>query len=173
MSTVTKKMVSIEGALSERRRQSRADGSASDFAFVPQELTVQCRSLIERYHRIHGYACLFELLWRADTRAFIENHKALRRIFKKACMARYIQRANSSLLFVATAIMTLEALVRNFSAWGTRFPDTRQRAEELLSASPFSPRVWLMDTYICTPHRAGRIFELRFASRMSDAKRPW
>jgi hypothetical protein len=127
-------------------------GPMPDFAFVPQQLTAQCRSLIESYHRTHGYSCLPDMLWHADSRGLIRSNKELGRIFKKASMARRVRLANSSLLFVATVVMALEALLRNFADWGSQFPEARRKAEMLLGASPPNQRVWFMDTYLSASH---------------------
>jgi hypothetical protein len=133
--------------------EARANASSyvPDLTFVPQELIAQCRSLIERYHNIHGYSRLPDLLWHADSREMIRSHKELKRIFKKASQARYMRQANNSLLLVASVVMAVEALVRNFAAWGTQFPAARLQAEKLLGAHPQSPRVWFMDKYTHAP----------------------
>lgn len=145
--------------------QAVAGDSVPDLTFVPQELTVQCRSLIERYHKIHGYSCLPDMLWYADSREIIQGHKELRKIFKKASMARGMRQANDSLLFVATVIMAVEGLVRNFAAWGAQFPAARQQAGKLLAASPASQRVWFMDTYLHGPHGVDRDTAIGFSLR--------
>jgi hypothetical protein len=118
-----------------------------EFLFVPKELATKCRLLIERYHEINGYLCLSDMLWHSDSRRVIMNHRELRRIFKRAAMARSAKRANYSLLCIATVTMALEILVRDFAAWGTQFPDARQKAEILLGAS-FTRRAWFMDMYL-------------------------
>jgi len=42
-----------------------------DLGFLPNSLTQQCRSLIETYHELHGYACLPDTLWKARLGPFI------------------------------------------------------------------------------------------------------
>lgn len=143
--------------------QANASGLMPDLAFAPQELTSRCRSLIERYHKIHGYSCLPDMLWRADSREIIRSHKELRKIFKKASMARGMRQANNSLLFVAAVIMAVEALARNFAAWGAQFPAARQQAEKLVGASPLSQRVWFMDAYLHAAHGVNYNSALGFA----------
>ena len=48
-----------------------------DFSFLPKSLTVQCRSLIESYHELHGYACLPDMLWKSRLGPFIETHHGI------------------------------------------------------------------------------------------------
>jgi hypothetical protein len=149
--------------------RAATDVSITDFTFVPQELIAKCRSLIEMYHKFHGYSCLPDMLWHADSRGFIQSNKELRRIFKQASMARAVRRTNNVLLFVATVIMALEALARNFAAWGTRFPEARQKAANLLGASAPRVRVWFMDAYLHTPQAVDRNSILIFVPRTIDA----
>lgn len=158
-------MLPLGGVATDIGVQANANGSVRDLTFVPQELTVQCRLMIERYHRIHGYACLPDILWYADSREIIQSQKELRKIFKKASMARGMRQANNSLLFVASVIMAVEGLVRNFAAWGVQFPAARQQAGKLLGASPASQRVWFMDTYLYRPRVADRDSAIGFTLR--------
>lgn len=147
-----------------------ATDSSADFAFVPRELAAQCRSLIERYHRVHGCTCLPDMLWHADSRGLIQSHKELKGIFKKASMARGVKRANSSLLSIATVIVALEALVRNFAGWGAQFPDARQKAEKLLGEAAPGRRVWLMDAYLHVSHGIDRGSVLGLAPLLGDGR---
>ena len=55
-----------------------------DLGALPQALAAQCQSLIESYHEIHGYACLPNMLWRAQFGDFINKHPHLRQILRKA-----------------------------------------------------------------------------------------
>lgn len=115
------------------------------FSFVPEELAVKCDSLIESYHAMYGYFCLADMLWHSDAREFINRHEELQRIIKDASKNRSAKRTNNSLQAVAALIVALELLVRDFAGWGTQFPDAQQEAKKLLDASPFRPRVWLMN----------------------------
>ncbi len=118
------------------------------FSFVPEELVVKCDSLIESYHAMYGYFCLADMLWRADAREFIDRHDELRQAFKDAARKRNAMRANNSLQAIATLIVALEVLVRDFAGWGTQFPDAQQEAKKLLDASPVAPRLWLLNEYL-------------------------
>ena len=44
-----------------------------DLNFLPGNLTKQCRSLIESYHGVHGYACLPDILWKSRLGPFIRS----------------------------------------------------------------------------------------------------
>jgi len=59
-----------------------------DFSFLPNSLTAQCRSLIESYHELHGYTCLPDMLWKARLGPFIEAHRELRHLLRKASTTR-------------------------------------------------------------------------------------
>ena len=96
----------------------------ASFCFVPRELAIQCRQLIESYHTLYGYVGPADMLGLADTRDIIEGHRDLARIFKKA--------SNDGFLLIATTILSVELLARDFSGWGKRFPAARCKAEKVL-----------------------------------------
>lgn len=130
--------------------ESRMEDDAvinSDFEFVPRELAAKCRELIESYHAMHGYGCLLDMLWHSDGRHFVESHCRLMEIFKEASKSRHAKRANSSFLRIATLVVSLEVLGRDYAAWGKRFPEAKRDAETLLGDYPVERRVWFMDKY--------------------------
>ena len=118
------------------------------FKFVPRELSAKCRKLIESYHAIYGYVGLPDMLWLSDARDVIECDRELVQIFRKASKSRGAKRANDSFLHIATAIVSLEVLARDFADWGKRFPDAKQQAEKVLGDYPLRQRSWLMDLYL-------------------------
>jgi hypothetical protein len=131
---------------------TQADGGIgvrSNFRFLPRELSIKCRKLIESYHAIHGYAGLPDMLWLSDARDIIECHGDLTKIFTTASKSRGAKRANDSFLAIATLVVSLEVLARDFAGWGRRFPAAKQTAEKLLRDYPErQQRAWLMDMYL-------------------------
>jgi hypothetical protein len=121
------------------------------FEFVPQELAAKCRKLIESYHAMYGYVGLPDMLWLSDAREVIEANPDLKRVFKKASKSRGARRANDSFLAIATIVVSLEVLARDFASWGKRFPAAKRRAEKLLGDHPSGQRAWLMDLYLYPP----------------------
>ena len=110
-----------------------ADAGAAlgaSFRFIPRELAIKCRRLIESYHAIYGYVGLPDMLWLSDARDIIERDRELTRIFKRAARSRAAKRANDSFLHIATTIVSLEVLARDFSGWGKRFPAAKVRGRE-------------------------------------------
>lgn len=123
-------------------------GQEKPFRFLPKELAVKCRKLLESYHAMHGYVGLPDMLWRSDARDIIECHPELTQIFKKASKLRGAKRANNSFLLIATVVVVLEVLARDFAGWGKQFPTAKREAEKLLGDLPPGQRVWLMDLYL-------------------------
>jgi hypothetical protein len=124
---------------------------ASSFRFIPRELAIKCRRLIESYHAIYGYVGLPDMLWLSDARDIIERDRELTRIFKRAARSRAAKRANDCFLHIATTIVSLEVLARDFSGWGKRFPVAKREAEKVLERLPQLRRTWLMDLYFFPP----------------------
>jgi hypothetical protein len=136
------------GAAALAAKQADIARAQAAFSFVPEELTGKCAELIARYHAANDCACLADMLWHGDARDLLTRNKELKQIFKSSCKIRSTQQANKLLLFVATAVVSLEALARDFAGWGTLYPDAKRRAEETLGGSPLRSRAWLMDTYV-------------------------
>ena len=152
---------SVDTILQAAPKAAPAEGGApisASFRFVPRELSIKCRKLIEAYHAIYGYVGLPDMLWLSDARHIIESHRDLLRVFKTASKARGAKRANASFLLIATTIVSLEVLARDFSGWGKRFPAAKREAEKVLAELPQLRRTWLMDLYLFPPIGVRREF---------------
>jgi hypothetical protein len=140
------------------------------FQFVPKELAAKCRKLIESYHAMYGYVGLADMLWLSDARDVIESHQDLTRIFRKASKSRGAKRANDSLLLIATTIVSIEVLARDFAGWGKRFPAATRQAEKVLGGLPLRQRAWLMDLYLYPPLGVRREFANALAPSTTGAQ---
>jgi hypothetical protein len=123
-------------------------GATANFRFLPSELAVKCRALIETFHEMLGYGCLPDMLWHSDARDIFECDRELAQLFRNASKSRCAKRTNDSLLLIATIVISLEALARDFAGWGKRFPDAKREAERLFGGFPLQRRIWLMDMYL-------------------------
>jgi hypothetical protein len=120
-----------------------------DPSVLPHVLSAQCRRLIEGYHGLHGYACLPNVLWRAELGDFINQHPQLRRILRKASTTRSAKTSNNGFVEIATAILSLEILASDFASWSVMFPEAKAMANALLRSR--GPRMPLMDYYLYPP----------------------
>jgi len=127
---------------------SHSSASHSYFKFVPKELAAKCRQLLESYHAMHGYTSLPDMIWQCDARDIVECHRELARDFRSASRSRGARRANDSFLSIATSILAVEVLARDFAGWGKRFPVAKREAETILVDSPTRRRLWFMDQYL-------------------------
>jgi hypothetical protein len=60
---------------------------------------------------------------------------------------------------LATAIVAVEVLARDFAGWGKRFPLAKREADKLFDDFSQRQRAWLMDLYLYPPlgvHRQPR-----------------
>jgi len=119
-----------------------------DFSFLPNSLTGQCRSLIESYHELHGYACLPDILWKARLGPFIEAHRELRHLLRKAATTRSAKKSNEGFVRIATLLMSLEILASSFAGWSEIYPQAASRAQAILKRNARSPRIPLMEFYL-------------------------
>jgi hypothetical protein len=122
-----------------------------DFSFLPNSLTAQCRSLIESYHELHGYTCLPDILWKARLGPFIEAHRELRHLLRKASTTRSAKKSNEGFVRIATLLMSLEILASSFAGWSAIYPQAASRAHAILKRTARSPHMPLMEFYLYPP----------------------
>jgi len=140
--------ITIEAGTDTEWQSGAGVNTPSNFHFLPSELAVKCRALIESYHDMLGYNCLPDMLWQSDARDIIECDRELAQLFRNASKSRCAKRANDSFRLIAIVVVSLETLARDFAGWGKRFPNTKREAERLLGAFPLRQCVWLMDMYL-------------------------
>ena len=122
-----------------------------DFSFLPKTLTAQCRSLIESYHELHGYACLPDILWKARLGPFIETHREFRQLLKKASTTRSAKKSHEGFVRIATTILSLEILASSFAGWSAIYPEAGSEAHAILKRNARSPHMPLMEFYLYPP----------------------
>ena len=122
-----------------------------DFSFLPNSLTDQCRSLIESYHELHGYACLPDILWKARLGPFIEAHRELRHLLRKASTTRSAKKSNEGFVRIATLLMSLEILASSFAGWSAIYPQAASLAHAILMRNARSPYMPLTEFYLYPP----------------------
>src|SRR6202158_4302488 len=121
------------------------------FSFLPMTLTIQCQSLIESYHELHGYTCLPNILWKSRLGPFIETHRELRQFLRKASTTRSAKKSNEGFVRIATTILSLEILASSFAGWSAIYPEAGSRAHTILKRHARTPHMPLMEFYLYPP----------------------
>jgi hypothetical protein len=122
-----------------------------DFSFLPDNLIGQCRSLIESYHELHGYACLPDILWKARLGPFIQTHREFRRLLRKASTTRSAKRSNEGFVQITTTLLSLEILASSFAGWSRIYPQAAEKSQSILRRNMLRPHTPLMDFYLYPP----------------------
>jgi hypothetical protein len=122
-----------------------------DLSFMPRSLTAQCRSLIESYHELHGYACLPDILWKSRLGPLIESHREFRQLLRKASTTRSAKKSNEGFVRIASTILSLEILASSFAGWSAIYPDAGLVAHAILKWHARGPHTPLMDFYLYPP----------------------
>jgi hypothetical protein len=122
-----------------------------DLSFLPKGLTAQCQSLIESYHELHGYTCLPNMLWKAQRGPFIEAHRELRQLLKKASTTRSAKKSNEGFVRIATTLLSLEILASSFAGWSAIYPEAGLMAQAILKRNARNPHMPLMEFYLYPP----------------------
>ena len=128
-----------------------ADAAETDFGFLPKSLTLQCQSLIESYHELHGYGCLPDILWKSRLGPFIETHQELRQLLRKASTTRSAKKSNEGFVRIATTLLSLEILASSFAGWSAIYPYAGSRAQTIVRRNTRSPQTPLMEFYLYPP----------------------
>jgi len=126
-------------------------GVEFDLTFLPKNLTRQCRSLIESYHEVHGFASLPNMLWQFRMGPLIERHLELRHLLRKASTTRSAKKANDGFVQIATTILSLEILASSFAGWSAIYPVAGETARDILQRNAHGPQMPLMDFYLYPP----------------------
>lgn len=122
-----------------------------DLSFLPTNLTGQCKSLIEAYHDVHGFACLPDMLWKSRLGPFIEKHSELRQHLRKASTTRSAKKSNEGFVQIATTILSLEILASSFAGWSAIYPEPGAMARTILKRAARGAHMPLMDFYLYPP----------------------
>ena len=134
-----------------RKSQDSDRIESVDLAFLPGNLTRQCRSLIESYHEVHGYACLPDILWKSRLGPFIEKHSELRQFLRKASTTRSAKKAHEGFVRIATTILAFEILASSFAGWGALYPEAANVARGILKRAAQGAHMPLMEFYLYPP----------------------
>jgi hypothetical protein len=124
-------------------------GSAWDeFDFLPPELVSACGVLVKRYHAQQAQLCKWpvEIVWRTHADELLRQNRTLRALFVRACRTRRSKPAKERQQNIAALILACETLVWDESGWGARFPEAKQKAEQLFGKVS-KRRAWLSETY--------------------------
>jgi hypothetical protein len=143
----------VVAQVAEKERGANLAVGANDFdlGFLPKSLMVQCQTLIESYHELHGYACLPDTLWKARLGPFIESHRDFRLLLKKASTTRSAKKSNQGFVRIATSILSLEILASSFAGWSAIYPQAGSMAFGILRRNGRSPHMPLMEFYLYPP----------------------
>ena len=142
-------------AVTEVAREALSSTSAKadevDLSFLPKNLTGQCRSLIESYHEVHGFASLPDMLWKSRLGPFIEKQPELRQFLRKASTTRSAKKANEGFVRIATEILSLEILASSFAGWSAIYPGPGEKARAILKRHARTAHMPLMEFYLYPP----------------------
>jgi hypothetical protein len=130
---------------------AKSMSEAFDLSFLPANLAAQCRSLIESYHEVHGFACLPDVLWKFRLGPFIERQPELRLFLKKASTSRSAKKSNEGFVQIATVILSLEILASSFAGWSAIYPEAGETARAVLKRNGRGPHMPLMEFYLYPP----------------------
>src|ERR1700683_1230533 len=142
----------MQVAANDAGQAARADKADNiDFGFLPKSLTAQCRSLIESYHELHGYACLPNILWKARLGPFIETNREFRQLLRKASTTRSAKKSHEGFVRITMTLLSLEILASSFAGWSAIYPEAATAAQAIIRSHARSTQMPLMEFYLYPP----------------------
>jgi hypothetical protein len=118
---------------------------------LPPALMKQCRSLIHSYHKLHGYSCLPDILWKSQLGPFIQTNRVLRQLLRKASTTRSARTSNEGFAQIATTMISLEILGSGFASWSIIYPEAASVARALLKRNRLGHHTPLLEFYLHPP----------------------
>jgi hypothetical protein len=161
-------MGAVKSCASGLDHPSPEKSELTDLSFLPKTLTTQCRSLIESFHEVHGFACLPDILWKSRLGPFIEKHRVLSHFLKKASTTRSAKKSHEGFVQIATTILSLEILASSFAGWSTIYPGAGERARGILRRNLSGAHTPLMEFYLYPP----KYISTAAAARLAPPARP-
>jgi hypothetical protein len=124
-----------------------APGTA-ELDFLPPSLVAQCQILIESYHKMHGYRSLPDILWKFRLGPFIETHRELRELLRKASTTRSAKKSNAGFANIAAYVLSLEILASHFVGWNAIYPEAAEKAQAVLKRHARLAHMPLIEFYL-------------------------
>jgi hypothetical protein len=126
-------------------------GESFDPESLPPALVKQCRDLIHNHHKLHGYNCLADILWKSQLGPFIQTSRVLRQLLRKASTTRSAKTSNESFALIATTMISLEILGSGFAGWSIIYPEAASVARALLRRNRLGYHTPLLEFYLHPP----------------------
>jgi hypothetical protein len=118
------------------------------FEWIPERLLEKWVLGVKTKHERYGWQSLPGILWDTDTMTFIGCHENLRHALEVTTKTWSPKKANEYRTYLASIILAIESLGCDFAGWGTRFPEARHEATEILDAFFSNNRTRLLDVYM-------------------------
>ena len=88
------------------------------------------------------------ILWDVDTLTFFGCYDGLLAMLKVATKSWRPNKRHEYQTYLAAIVLSIECLGCDFAGWGTRYPEAKRKADEILDNYFFKNRVRLLDVYM-------------------------
>jgi hypothetical protein len=120
----------------------------AEFTWLPDGLISNWIRGVKANHEQHGWKSMPSILWDKDTMIFIGCSKGLMEMLEAATKSWRGSKRHEAETYLASIVLSIECLGCNFAGWGDRYPDAKEKADQILDTYFGANRTRLLDVYM-------------------------
>jgi hypothetical protein len=124
------------------------DSVWQDFEWLPENLVSMWVMGVKAKHEKHGWRSMPGILWDQDTMVFFGCYQSLMTMLEAATKGWRPNKRHEYQTYLASIVLAIECLGCDFAGWGTRYPEAKRKASEILDTYFINNRVRLLDVYV-------------------------
>lgn len=124
------------------------DSIWQEFEWLPDKFVGMQIIGVKARHEKHGWKSMPGILWDVDTMVFFGSHQSLLKTLGVATKSWRPNKRHEYQTYLASIVLSIELLGCDFAGWGTRYPEARSKAVEILDTYFINKRTRLLDIYL-------------------------
>lgn len=126
------------------------------FEWLPEKIFGMWVMGVKARHEKQGWGSMPSILWDQDTMVFFGSHRGLMNMLEVATNSWRPNKRHEYQTYLASIVLSIESLACDFAGWGTRYPELRSKAVEILDTYFTNNRTRLLDIYLPQRDQFGR-----------------
>ena len=115
------------------------------FQWLPEKLVSMWIVGVKSKHEKHGWGSMPGILWDVDTMTFFGCHDGLMGMLDVATKSWRPNKRHEHQTYLVSIVLSIECLGCDFAGWGTRYPEAKSKADEILDTYFINNRKRLLD----------------------------
>jgi hypothetical protein len=118
------------------------------FHWLPEKLVSIWIMGVRSKHEEHGWGSMPGILWDVDTMTFFGCDEGLMAMLEVATKSWRPNKRHEHQTYLASIVLSIECLGCDFAGWGTRHPEAKSKADEILKTYFINNPTRLLDVYM-------------------------